>query len=661
MAVLFFDLETELIDRGKLAPPPVAAAWSWNGEAPQCGLLEEFLPHLDAALADDTLLVGQNVAFDVACLAHVRPVAALFEKYRRGEVQDVGLNEKLLRYAIRGEAEAAYGLDDLCALHGLPTVDKSDYWRKNFWRLRNVPRSQWPAGAAEYLLADADRPARIFTSQYKQDAAWQQVHKSPILHLAGAEAYKAFSLHLVACRGLYTHPQRTLELRDTLRLALEKTRTVLIETGLVRADGSRDTKAAAAYVERVCAEHRLPVARTPKGAVALGKDVLDAIPDDLLTAYSVYSQASTYVARVEDMCEGFSLPLQVRFNTMLETRRTSTSIPDRKTSPLRGVQAQNFPRSLLVGRGEKSAKHPNGSPIYAPIGARECLTPPTGYVFIQADLPTAELRSVSEVCVQWFGRSELANAINAGKDVHAMLGGSMIQLAYEDMIARAAERLIKDARDGAKPGNFSLWGGVGLETLIQIAWRNYRIRLSLDGADALKSNWKRLWPEHAPYFDRASRAVKNGRMHRWRDKAGEWREMPVAWVKHPTTGYWRGACGFTQWCNTHFQERTGAAAARALCEVQRRCFSVPSSALYGCWVVMYTHDEIVAYAPAAQAHEAATELAEVMRVCFNELHQNVPIKTMEPVVALVYSKAMKQVRDASGRLQAWEPSVQKAA
>ena len=49
MAVLFFDLETELIDRGKLAPPPVAAAWSWNGEAPQCGLLEEFLPHLDAA------------------------------------------------------------------------------------------------------------------------------------------------------------------------------------------------------------------------------------------------------------------------------------------------------------------------------------------------------------------------------------------------------------------------------------------------------------------------------------------------------------------------------------------------------------------------------------------------------------------------------------
>lgn len=673
MAILFLDLETELIDRGKLAPPPVAAAWSWNGAPPECGSIADFLPHLERALSDDTILVGQNVAFDMACLGHVVQIARLFAKYVAGQVQDVGLNEKLIRYALRGEAEAAYGLDDLCAIYNLPPVDKSDYWRLNFWRLRNVPRRDWPAGAAEYVLADADRPAKIFAAQYKTDAEWQKAFGSPILHLAAEEAYKAFALHLNACRGMYTDPARTLELRAVLRAALDKTRAVLIEAGLVRKDGSRDLKAAGAYVERVCAELGMPVLYTKgrKGkdgkrvpAVALGKDVLDAIPDDLLTAYSVYSQASTYVDRVEDMCQGFELPLQPRYNSMLETRRTSTSKPG---APLVGVQAQNFPRALLVGRGAKSAKHPKGEPIYAPVGARECLAPApagvTGFVFIQADLPTAELRSVSQQCIEWFGASRLADAINAGKDVHHMMGGSIASIAYEEMIAREKEPAIKLVRDQAKPANFGLWGGMGNTSFRAYAWKGYRQRFDADEADRIIGAWKRLWPEHAPYFDRASRAVNGGRMHRWRDKdTGEWREMKVAWVRHPGTGYWRGSCGFTQWCNTHFQERTGAAAARALCEVQRRCFSVPSSALYGCWVVMYTHDEIVAVAREEVAHEAAIELGDVMRDCFNELHPHVPIVAMDPVVARIYSKAMKPVKDpVSGRLLPWSPAEKKAA
>ena len=658
MRTLFLDLETAPFDRGALAQPPVAAAWSWDGEPARIGLIKDFLPVLDEALRAGALLVGQNVAFDMACLGHCVPVARLFDHYRAGLVEDVGLREKLIRYATRGEADSAYGLDDLCTFYNLPVVNKDDYWRMHFVLLKDVPVADWPAGAREYLLADADRPAKIFAAQARLDAAWVSTRGSRILHLGPEEAYKAFALHLVACKGMLTDRTRTLELRDVLARALAATRAVLVEAGLVRANGVRDLKAASAYVVRTCHELGMPVMMTkpskkfPDGQVALGKDVLEGIPDDLLTAYAIYSQASSYTARVEDMCQGFELPLQVRFNSMLETRRTSTSKPK---LPLIGVQAQNFPRALLVGRGAKSAKHPRGEPVYAPVGARECLTPPPGFAFIQADLPTAELRSVSNICIDWFGASALADAINAGKDVHAMLGGTMISLAYDVMIARAKEKEIKGARDGAKPGNFSLWGGVGEETLRVIAWKNYRIRLSHEQAAELKRAWKILWPEHRPYFDRATRMVRDGKLVRRKDKEGNMYEKQVAALCTPYSKYWIGERGFTQICNLPFQELTGAAAARALCEVQRQCFSVPSSPLYGCWSVAYTHDEIVGVAPLEQAHEAATQLGLVMRDAFNELHPHVPIKNMDPVVAMIYSKAMEPVRDASGRLVPWAP------
>jgi DNA polymerase-1 len=654
---LFFDLETYLIDRGNLAPRPVAAAWSIDGEPARIGLVRDFLPVVDEAMRTGALFVGQNVAYDMACLAHFVPAERIFDHYRAGLVEDVMLREKLLRYATRGEADAAYGLDDLCSFYSLPVVHKDDYWRMNFWRLENVPVENWPAGAVEYLLADADRPAKIFERQAALDAAWRARAGSPILHLGPEEAYKAFALHLVACKGMLTDRERTLELKRVLEQALDATRAVLVEAGLVRANGSRDTKAAAAYVTRVCGELGMPVAMTkpskkfPDGQVALGKDVLEGIPDDLLTAYAIYSQASSYTARVEDMCQGFELPLQVRFNTMLETRRTSTSKP---RAPLVGVQAQNFPRALLVGRGDKSPKHPRGEPIYAPIGARECLSPGDD-VFIQADLPTAELRSVSNICIDWFGASALADAINAGKDVHHILGGEIAGIPYEEMIRRAKEPEIKKKRDQAKPANFGFWGGMGAPSFRSYAWKGYRIKFTPEEAEDIRERWKRTWPEHRLYFDRASRTAKSGRVARLPDGEGGWYEKEVAALKHPYSGYWRGNCGFTQLCNSPFQELTGAAAARALCEVQRQCFAVPSSDLYGCWVVAYTHDEIVGVAPREQAHEAATQLGRVMLEKFNELHQHVPIKTMDPVVAEIYSKAMEPVRDASGRLAPWKP------
>lgn len=650
MAVLFFDLETELIDRGKLAPPPVAAAWSWNGAPAQIGLIADFVPVFLEALHSDALMVGQNVAFDFGCMGTYDPelIPAMFAKHRADHVQDIQLNEKLLNLAILGETDPGYALDELARRYQLPVPNKDSYWRLNFPALRAVPVEHWPAGAREYLLADADTPARVFACQYKVDAQWKSKTKYPILHLAGEEAYKAFCAHLIACKGLYAHRERSLKLKAALEAALDKTRDELVKAGLIRADGTRDLRAAEAYMEAVCGRLGVRVKRSKKTKrPTLAKDVIEGIPDDLLAAYSVYSQASTYRARVDDLCQGFELPLQVRFNTLLETGRTSTSKPK---PPLVGVQAQNFPRKLLVGRE-------NGKPVYSKLGARECLRPSgEDRVFVSGDLPTAELRSVSQQCIDWFGRSYLADAINAGKDVHIVMGATIIGQSYDQLLARylAEEALAKEQRDQAKPGNFGFWGGMREASYMEFAWKNYKQRFTLEQAIRHRDGWAGAWPEHEPFFERIESMMGSGRPIYWIDDDGERRVMATANLRLSYDGRWRARVPYCAACNSQFQPRTATAAAAGLMEVQRRCFSVPGSALYGSWVVMYTHDEIVLDSPRAQCHDVAIELGQVMRDRFNAYHRDVPIKEIDAVVSEVYSKGMKATKDAAGRLIPWQ-------
>ena len=656
--ILFFDLETEPFARGYSAPLPVTASWSWDGAEPRVGLIAEFVPEFERALADPAcLLVNQNIAFDMACMCTLDPsyLPRVFAAYAAGRVRCIMLQEKLIQIAVHGSTEKFYNLAALCEIHNLPAVNKDNHWRLKFASLRDVPVAMWPPSAIEYALGDADRPARIYAAQLAIAAEFQRRTGYAILHLSGYQAYKAFACFLIQAKGFNTHPERTLELKRLLDSALTTARRDLQEAGLVRPDGSKDTKAAAAYITRACQARGMDVRLTGTGRVCTSKEVLELIPDDLVTSYSLYSQAGTYAARVEDMCQGFELPLQCSFDTLLETDRTSTSKPA-EDSVFVGTQPQNFPRKLLVGRGEKTAEYRTGKPIYAPVGARECVAPPPGHVFIVCDLPTAELRSVSQQCLEWFGRSHLAEAINAGKDVHHMLGGQMIGLPYEDMLRRASEPAIKDARDNAKPGNFGFWGGMKEKAFVSYAWKQAHRVFSLEQATALRSAWCASWPEHEPYFDLAKRVTNNGKVRSWFDaKTREWKEMTVALIQHPRTGFVRNNCPYTVFCNTHFQHRTAVGAALGLCEVQRRCFAVPTSALYGCWTIMYTHDEIVGVAPIERAPEAAVELGEVMRDQFNTLHELVPIRQLDPYVTTIYSKQAKAVTDANGRLVPWQP------
>lgn len=612
-------------------------------------MIRDFVPTFNAAVAGPDLMIGQNLAFDFSCMCTHDPelMPAVFDKYRRLQVRDVGINEKLIRLSLLGSTDPGFALDALCEIYKLPAVDKSSVWRMEFASLRNVPVAHWPPSAREYALGDADRPLAIYDQQMGISDRWAAGHGSQILGpIAGAEAYKAFVCHLVSCKGQYTDRLRTEALRDALKDALDAVRDTLQEAALVRPDGTRDTKAAAAYVVSVCKTQGVPIKLTKTKQVALGKDVLDAIPDELIAAYSVYSQASTYISRVDDMCRGFTQPLQVRFNTLLETGRTSTSKP---RPPLVGVQAQNFPRKIAIGKKD-------GKTQYAAMGARECLRPSgPGRVFVSNDLPTVELRSVAQQCYEWFGASVLRDVINAGKDVHTHLAAPIVGLTYDQMMGRLGEPDIKEKRDQAKPGNFGFWGGMMPRAFRAYAWNGFRQLFTLEQATEIRDFWAHAWPENVPFFARVNRMMGTAAPIRWVDDSGEVRWMTTALLHFPYSGRWRNRVPYPAACNSFFQPRAATGAAAGLMEVQRRCFSVPSSAMYGSWAVMYTHDEIVLDSPVDAAHDAAMELGQVMSEEFNRYHPDVAITKWDPVVSYLYSKGAKPLHSADGRLTPWGP------
>lgn len=621
--LLALDTETHLIDRAKLAPRPVCL--SWADPLPQLGLIRDLYERLQDWLLGHWILTGVYTAYDMAVLGEYWPdlLPLIFAKYERGEIHDCSIREKMLRIAAQGRCEPAYSLASLAEIYELPPVDKDGPWRMDYARLDEVPVESWPAGAREYPLKDASVPLQVHQCQDALDKKWTARAGSPVLHLSGQEAYKAFVLHLISCWGIHTDPERTKAFKARLEKFLERAKVDLVKAGLVRPDGTRDTKLTKARMERVCSELDLPLALTDKGGVCLDKEACEATHDTTLQQYSAYSQHMTLRARAEDLMQGFVLPLQTRFDSLLETSRTSSSKPK---PPLVGIQAQNNSRDGLSC--EVCAPCLEGTPRKCKnkLGPRECLKPRPGHRFLVCDLPTAELRSLAQTCIDKGWPSRMADQINAGLDLHSWFACKILGISYEEGMARllAGDEEFKEARQQAKPCNFGFPGGMGITNFRAFAWRTYKVRLSEERAKQLKGIWLAAFPEMKLYFGWISGMFPNDRQY--------------TLIRFLRSQRWRGRVMYCGAANGFFQELTANGAAAGLCLVSRECYTDRQSPLFDSRIVMFTHDEQVLETPIELCELAGPRLAQLMTDGFNKFHPDVPITKMKADVVDVYTK-----------------------
>jgi DNA polymerase-1 len=637
-----FDTETFPTEPGNKTPRVVCI--SYASERHPEGEIEHAIKAKSCffALADRILkgwdtgqLVGANTAYDMACMwAHAPDLAPLiWELYDSGRVSDVLIRQKILDIAAglggwgaitqpdcsRKRIKLSYNLDECMQRHFGIALDK-DTWRLRYGELYEVPLHEWPADARQYPVDDAVATLAVYNAQ------------EPDVGLLMNEASKcrtAWMLHLMSCYGIRTDPEAVAAFEKSVYHSIGETQDFLERVGLVRANGSRDTKAAKAYMLDVCAKLGREPVKTDKDDICLDDAACKATGDEVLIKYAEYSSLAKVVSTdIPILHAGASVPIQTRFDPLLETDRTSSSDPN----------IQNIKRL---------------------VGMRECFRPRPGFIYVDADYGMLELCTWAQVCLWVLGRSHMAEVLNSAdeNDPHLAFAAQILHISYAEARAalKAGDKEVKQRRLVAKVGNFGFPGGLGAGTFVEYAASSYKVNITEDQAKELKAYWLSQWPEARPYFDYIGSKGNGGegRIAMQRMLYGP-KDVRTPGLHGP--GSWRSNMRYTVACNDPFQSLGATAATWAGYDLARACYYERNHILFGSRPVNFIHDQYLVEIPDdSLAPERAQAVADVMVNAARRACPDVTPK-VAPALCRMWSKDAEPRYTPEGRLTIWEPS-----
>jgi hypothetical protein len=594
--MIYLDTETALIEPGLLAPPMTCLQFAEDdsdvavavvGVDPVEGLLREIL-------TKD--ICGHNIAFDLLVITTEYPALwpLVFQAYDEDRVHDTMTRQKLRWISVgqlRGQKDS---LEAIAALYGVQK-DGSDPWRLRYAELRGSPFNQWPEGAKQYAAHDVEATRSVFLSQ------GDRMPDEPRQERA------AFVMHCIGAAGVHTDPVQVARFEAQVHQEHERNREWLIDAGLVRRDGSRDTKAAQARMVDVVPEPK----RTKKGGICLDEDACLQSGDELLQAYQSFGSFKNLLSRLQGLKRPIINP---RFDSLIETGRTSCA-----TGP-HGYQIQNMRRAS---------------------GERECFVPASGNVFIACDYDSFELCALAQICYWVVGHSALGDAINVGIDPHLQAAATALGLPYKEAVRRyqAGDVRLKDMRQGMKISNFGYPGGMGSKSFISYA-RGFGLNLSEERSQELREAWLEAWPEMELYFEWISDRP-------WVPVIRGDHPRDVCTVIHPMSDRVRGGCSYTQACNLYFQGLAADAAKAAGWDLLRLTHGT------GWKIWNFVHDEYLFEGPESEASDMALEIEATMVSAAERWMPNVRIGA-SPTIMRRWSKDAQQIFNASGKLIPWE-------
>jgi DNA polymerase I-like protein with 3'-5' exonuclease and polymerase domains len=148
------------------------------------------------------------------------------------------------------------------------------------------------------------------------------------------------------------------------------------------------------------------------------------------------------------------------------------------------------------------------------------------WVLVVADYSQIELRLIAEM----YGDEAMRQAFRDGRDLHSLFASKMLGISYEEMEA-GKDGVYKVHRSQAKPANFGLGYGAGVDQFMFIAWSQYGIILSREEATKIRSMWLETWQGVGAYHNRTKQMIKNGTgLVRVRTQDGRTRRMQREWI-----------------------------------------------------------------------------------------------------------------------------------
>jgi hypothetical protein len=694
-----FDCETWPIRPGQKAPRLVSIAFGTAAGPPVLYHREDWrigwLPDLVDTLREADEIVNQNIGFDFAVLivelrrllelgklsrAAFRELTRLiWAAYDGDRIRDTMVTAMLLAIA-KGEPMTignrrtqklpGFSLGDLCEHYLGETVEGKhgpDVWRTRYHELDNVPISDWPPAAVSYAAEDPVYADRLFSAL--RGYVGGQRPRSECRNVRAA-----WCMTLAECWGVRTDPRYVRALKTHLlrqrREAYATIRETIGHDGWLRRDGSRDMGKMRARVERACQQKGLKVQRTPRKEKPDGtfsgdqiktdrpvlESVADVAPD--LGAYAqlgaTKTELDTFVPALE---AGLALPINARWNVLVESERLSCRKPNLTNQPTRGISLEGNDDPIVA----ELAHDLQARGLAPEIGIRHCFVPRPGWVYAACDYATAELRAFAQVCYTWFGFSAMRDVLVANAaaeargepclDLHDRLSAKIWGLELAAAIARkvAGDPLFKRTRPLSKRLNFGRLGGMG-DPLFVAQCNELGVDITLGGqlgddklsiAARLKAILFELYPEIPRYFDQIGQ---------WIRRSGGRYFRAVSYGD----GLVRGNVAFCDGTNHFFQNLVAQWLKDSLYQACREAYLVETSPFYGCRPVILPHDEIIAEVPEARGHEAATRLGEIMQAAGQRLCPDVPV-VVEPALMPRWYKGAEPVYGPDKRLIPWEP------
>ena len=612
------DTETYLIEDGRTAPMLVCSTTAKAGEAGPKIFTRG--PAMDVFRKDvqdeDLLLVIHNAPFDLGVFVQQDPslLPWVFYLLDNNRIYDTMTAEKLV-FIKRGWTEfdpvykqpvspATYALDH-CVYRWLGESMTGKHgensWRKRFSELDGVPLERWPEEAKAYALGDAGKLLRL---------AEAQIAEYGVLNNFWDAVRADFALQLFSAHGMITQEEVVREVEADVEAHVGAGLVTLHGRGIYKLAGSKqnpklslDTKLVkdkiVAYFDRVgepvpmTKPKKRPDGTFPDAGISRDRETLEMTDDeDLLLLAEIGADKTLQTGFLLNSLKASRWPANPSYNVLVATGRTSSF---------------DFNVQQLPKKG----------------GIRESFVPRLGYIFVNADYDSAQLRTCSQIMINWYGHSVMGDTIAAGKGVHSMMGAALmsqmtgIPITYEEFEARrkAGDETCIDYRQFSKQVNFGAMGGIGAKTFAKNMKKDTGITITVEFAKTMLDLYRETWTEMGRYFQDIAALGDKPDIKQF----GSQRE--------------RGAVDYCAICLGYIQGLEADGAKLACYRVAKECWlgtkwddPDTESPLFGSYPVAFVHDEIMLESPFDRARAAAARLTEVMCQAMDVFTPDVPAK-----------------------------------
>lgn len=648
-----WDTETHAFRPGCIAPKIVCVTLTRDGIKPEIYTGADMYDVVDWLLKEPCV-VAHSAAFDWAVAMANWPhlTKRIFDAYDEDRIKCTFIREALHVLAI-GEMQDHRGNLSLAATYLRRTgrflsgkKEGEDGVRVNYHKVDGLPLSEWPSDFIEYAMNDPIVTDEIF--RHQEDLPDEE-----------NQTRAAFALYLMAAVGFRADPERVRILRATLEERVTRMSDLLVPTGLLRPSWKQNLTVTRSMV----AEQYIAMGRTIPYVVQKAKDrekeevrvAEGGTPKTPNIAYGADIIAETPCWGPDDdacddekfhVCENPLHRLKARTEDQGEL---SKYVPHLETATHTAVNASV---TSIVSTGRTSMSKPPLQQLPKRYGVRQCIIPPPGHWFIGADFSAIELTTWSQIMLDMFGKSHLAEVIQAGKDPHSVTAAMLLDISYETALIRKADEddaEFDSIRDLSKALAFGIMGGMGAETFIGYA-KGYGYRYKGTAEEQIEQarghikTFKNTYPETREYLKRIGQACDSG---------GGFFDL-----SQPRSGRIRGQVAFTNAANSGPQGLAADLAKDAIWHITKEMYIPLRTPLFGSRLVIFMHDEMVSRSPIEIAAEAAERQSVLMLEAARRWCPDVPTKAA-PWISKCWDKRAKTMRDANGRLMCWEPKEKK--